>query len=191
MAAPQQQQQPQELQQHQNPAAPLLPASADAWGSDTEDVDFGVFPYTQQHWLQGQEQQYWHGSQTKQHQQRLASLLAQLPLRRQHQHQHQHQQCNPSRPRSMWSDPCNAPKLGSGQAPLHCQRTASREQLEVQQDCYHQQQQQQQEVPQLQALCLGVLGAHIRQLTQELGGQPGSLYWLPADMKAALLAVAR
>jgi hypothetical protein len=61
----------------------------------------------------------------------------------------------------------------------------------MQQDCYQNQQQQQQEVPQLQALCLGVLGAHISQLAQQLGGQPGSLYWLPAEMKAALLAIAR
>ncbi|WIA19662.1 hypothetical protein OEZ85_005593 [Tetradesmus obliquus] len=28
------------------------------------------------------------------------------------------------------------------------------------------------------------------QLAQQLGGQPGSLYWLPAEMKAALAAVA-
>ncbi|KAF8065639.1 hypothetical protein HT031_003240 [Scenedesmus sp. PABB004] len=43
-------------------------------------------------------------------------------------------------------------------------------------------------VPTLQAFCLGILGRHVAELSRELGGQLG---WVPAQAKAALLAVAR
>ncbi|WIA11231.1 hypothetical protein OEZ85_011358 [Tetradesmus obliquus] len=49
-------------------------------------------------------------------------------------------------------------------------------------------QQQQRQLPSLQQLCMGVLGRHVTELVQQLQGQ---LSWLPADVKAALLAVAR
>lgn len=51
-----------------------------------------------------------------------------------------------------------------------------------------QDQQHIQHIPSLQKLCLGVLGRHITQLVEQLDGQLG---FLPADVKAALLAVAR
>lgn len=54
--------------------------------------------------------------------------------------------------------------------------------------CQQQQQQQVLLLPSLQVLCLGVLGRHVTQLVEQLDGQLG---WLPADVKAALLAVAR
>jgi hypothetical protein len=51
-----------------------------------------------------------------------------------------------------------------------------------------QQQQQQQQLPSLQQLCVGVLGRHVTELVQQLEEHLG---WLPADVKAGLLAVAR
>lgn len=41
----------------------------------------------------------------------------------------------------------------------------------------------------LQAACLGVVGRHLQVYIEQLG--PDALSWLPPDMKAALLAVAR
>ena len=52
----------------------------------------------------------------------------------------------------------------------------------------HQQLQQQQILPSLQKLCLGVLGRHVTELVKQLDGQLG---FMPAEAKAALLAVAR
>jgi hypothetical protein len=54
------------------------------------------------------------------------------------------------------------------------------------------QQQQQQfimyQVPSLHKLCMTVLGQHVTMLVDQLGDQ---VQWLPADVRAALLAVAR
>jgi phosphoglycerate-specific signal transduction histidine kinase len=58
----------------------------------------------------------------------------------------------------------------------------------LQQQLQQEAQQQQQLLPSLQQLCVGVLGRHVTELVQHLEGQLG---WLPADVKAALLAVAR
>jgi hypothetical protein len=191
MAAQQQIQQQQVLQQLQ-PAAAYMPASADAWGSDTDDEDSIAYSILQ---LQHQDQvqhQVWQNQHSKQHQQRVASLLAQLPVRRQQQ-QHQHWQ--PIHTVSLIKQ--TSARTGSAAPPVaqlqHCQHAQQPAPGQLAQTHHQQQQQQQQQqpVPQLQALCLAVLGGHIRQLAEQLGGQPGSLYWLPAEMKAALLAVAR
>jgi hypothetical protein len=58
----------------------------------------------------------------------------------------------------------------------------------LQQQRQQEAEQQQQQLPSLQQLCVGVLGRHVTELVQQLDGQ---LAWLPADVKAALLAVAR
>eukprot|EP00879_Flechtneria_rotunda_P013142 GHRR01013727.1.p1 GENE.GHRR01013727.1~~GHRR01013727.1.p1 ORF type:complete len:222 (+),score=79.32 GHRR01013727.1:390-1055(+) len=47
---------------------------------------------------------------------------------------------------------------------------------------------QKQQLQSLQRICLGILGRHVTELVHQLGEQ---LRWLPPDVKAALLAVAR
>jgi hypothetical protein len=53
---------------------------------------------------------------------------------------------------------------------------------------HHQQQFTMHQVPSLHKLCMTVLGQHVTVLVEQLGDQ---VQWLPAEVRAALLAVAR
>jgi hypothetical protein len=153
-------------------------ASEEVWGSDYEEEEQDQTHQQHAAPASSQAQQWRH--QHQQHARLGPTVLSQLPSTSARQQQ------------TTATNFSAAHIAGTGQysgagAVSAAAKRAAMQQL-LQQQRQQGAEQQQQQLPSLQQLCVGVLGRHVTELVQQLDGQLG---WLPADVKAALLAVAR